>query len=191
MENPQSFLVFIPSKNDCRPCAYDADAGKLPFQFDGCPSRDLWTKASNFMFSKDTIFCSGKEAMFPYTVAASGKQEYTCILFRSRCDRPQRRRGMQGQRLQSLWHPGPGTCTMARSNSHTCFDGSFVWGPHSATARWNPLWRTSSGALQRVRGRHQAPVAVTASMLCTLVLCQGLRRGTVLEDFWHVWTWTH
>lgn len=126
MENPQSFLVFIPSKNDCRPCAYDADAGKLPFQFDGCPSRDLWTKASNFMFSKDTIFCSGKEAMFPYTVAASGKQEYTCILFRSRCDRPQRRRGMQGQRLQSLWHPGPGTCTMARSNSHTCFDGSFV-----------------------------------------------------------------
>ena len=124
-----------------------------------CPSRELWTKASNCMFSKDSIFCSGKEAMFPSTVAAWGKQEYTekfdsyLHLVQVPLRPTQRRRGMQRQRLQSLWHPGPGTCTMARSNSHNCFDGSFatIWGPHSATARWNPLWGTSCGALQRVR----------------------------------------
>ena len=82
--------------------------------------------------SKDTIFWSGKEATFPDTVAASGKQEYTdagkkfdsCILFRFRCDRQQRRRGDQGQGLQRCWRPEPGTCTMARSNFHKCFDAS-------------------------------------------------------------------
>ena len=88
MENPQSFLVFIiPSKNDCRPCAYDCRCWKASFPVWWLPQQRPVDKSFKLhVLQRTPIFCSGKEAMFPYTVAASGKQEYTCILFRSRCE---------------------------------------------------------------------------------------------------------
>ena len=45
--------------------------------FSKCLRKELWTKLATCMFSKDAIFCSGKEMTFPGTVAALGKQECT------------------------------------------------------------------------------------------------------------------
>ena len=123
--------------------------------------------------SKDTIFCSGKEAM----VAASGTQtrtkSSTRILFRSRCDRELcwHAAGSVQRKMGLLFPPGKGckatgTRSQARAPWHVQTFAIVLTRlrrllpsevPRSATARWNPLWGKSCGALQRVRKPPTTP----------------------------------